>query len=115
LCVAELNNKGSRDTCSAFLCCLSESRELLPEAELLLQTAEKIHPADRKPVHMMLLLLMLTASVAKHPTPSVSKQILDMAVSYFEKFEVEMFDRSAASRVEMCYSIVILCRSSVVL
>jgi hypothetical protein len=103
LCVAELNSKGSADMCSLFLCCLSESRELLPEAEHLLQTAEKIHPADRKPVHMMLLLLMLTASVAKQPTPSISQQILDMAVSYFEKCEVEMFDRSAASRVEMLY------------
>jgi len=90
-----------------FLCCLSESRELLPEAELLLQAAEKIHPADRKPVHMMLLLLM-ASSVAKQATPAISQQILDMAVAYFEKCEVEMFDRSAASRVEVCYTIVFL-------
>jgi hypothetical protein len=96
-----------------FLCCLSESRELLPGAELLLQAAEKIHPADRKPVHMMLLLLMMTSSVAKQPTPAISQQILDMAVSYFEKYQVEMFDRSAASRVEIYYIIVILLRSTV--
>jgi len=113
LCVAELNTKGSTDTCSVFLCCLSESRELLPEAELLLQAAEKIHPADRKPIHMMLLLLMMASSVAKQPTPAISQQILDMAVSYFEKCEVEMFDRSAASRVEICYVIVMLLRSTV--
>jgi hypothetical protein len=97
-----------------FLCCLFESRELLPEVELLLQAAEKIHPADRKPVHMMLLLLMMASSVAKQPTPAISQQILDMAVSYFEKCEVEMFDRSAASRVEICHIIVvILLRSTV--
>ena len=113
LCVAELNTKGSTDMCSVFFCCLSESRELLPEAELLLQAAEKIHPAERKPVHMMLLLLMMASSVAKQPTPAISQQILDMAVSYFEKCEVEMFDRSAASRVEICYIVVILLRSTV--
>jgi len=89
-CVAELNTKGTTDTCSVFLCCLSESRELLPEAELLLQAAEKIHPANRKPVHMMLLLLMMASSVAKQPTPAISQQILDMAVSYFEKCEVDI-------------------------
>jgi len=110
-CVAELNTKGSTDTCSVLLCCLSESRELLPEAELLLKAAEKICPADRKPVHMMLLLLMMASSVAKQPTPAISQQILDMAVSYFEKCEVKMFDRCAASRVEICYIVVILLRS----
>jgi hypothetical protein len=110
---AELNTKGCTDMSSVFLCCLSESRELLPDAELLLQAAEKINPANRKPVHMMLLLLMMAYSVAKRPTPAISQQILDVSVSYFEKCQVEMCDRSAASRVEMCYIIVILLRSTV--
>jgi hypothetical protein len=96
LCVAELNTKGSTDTCSVFLGCLSESRELLPDVELLLEAAEKIHPANRRPVHMMLLLLMMASSVANKPTPAVSQRILDMAVSYFEQCQVQMCDISVS-------------------
>jgi hypothetical protein len=80
-----------------FLHCLSESRELLPDVDLLLQAAEKIYPANRKPIHMMLLLLMMASAVAKQPTPALSQQILDMAVSYFEKCQVEICGSSAAS------------------
>jgi citrate lyase gamma subunit len=90
-----------------FLCCLSESRELLPDVDLLLQAAEKIHPANRKPVHMMLLLLMMASSVAKQPTAAVSQQILDMAVTYFEKCQVEIGDRSAAS-CTVCVCLIVL-------
>jgi hypothetical protein len=91
--VTELKSRGSTgtltDICSAFLKCLSENRELLPDVELLLEATEKIHPANRTPVHILLLLLMLVSSLSKKPTPAISQQILDMAMLYFEQFRVK--------------------------
>jgi hypothetical protein len=77
------------DICSAFLKCLSENRELLPDVELLLEAAQKVHPARRTPVHILLLLMMLVSSVSKKPTTALSQQILDLAVIYFEQFQVK--------------------------
>jgi hypothetical protein len=94
LFVTELSTIGSAGTitnvCSAFLICLSENGELLPDVELLLEAAEKFHPVNRKPVHTFLLLLLLVSSASKQPTPAVSQQILDMAVSYVDKYQVWM-------------------------
>jgi hypothetical protein len=77
------------DVCFAFLKCLSENRELLPDVELLLEAIQKVHPSNGKPVHTLLLLLMLVSSVSKRPTPALTHQILDMAVLYFEQFQVK--------------------------
>jgi hypothetical protein len=78
------------NVCSAFLTCLSENREFLPDVELLLEAAEKFHLANRKPVHLFLLLLLLVSSASKQPTPAVSQQILDVAVSYVDQYQVWM-------------------------
>jgi hypothetical protein len=72
-----------------FLKCLSENRELLPDVELLLEATQKVHPTNRTPVHILLLLLMLVSSVSKRPTPALSQQMLDMAVLYFQQFQVK--------------------------
>jgi hypothetical protein len=94
LFVTELSTTGSAavitNVCSAFLTCLSENRELLPDVELLLEVAERFHPANRKPVHLFLLLLLLVSSACNQPTPALSLQILDMAVSYVDRYQVCM-------------------------
>jgi hypothetical protein len=54
-----------------------------------LEATRKVHPANGTPVHILLLLLMMVSSVSKKPTPALSQQILDMAVLYFEQFQVK--------------------------
>jgi hypothetical protein len=91
--VTELKSRGSTgmltDICSAFLKCLSENKELLPDVELLLEATQKVHPANRTPVHILLLLMILVSSVSKKTTTAQSQQILDMAVLYLEQFQVK--------------------------
>jgi hypothetical protein len=76
------------DICTAFLKCLSENKELLPDVEVLLEATQKVHPASRTPVYILLLLMMLVSSVSKKSSTALSQQILDMAVLYFEQFQV---------------------------
>jgi hypothetical protein len=92
--ITELKSRGSTgmlaDICSAFLKCLSENRELLPDVELLLEATQKIQPASRTPVHTLLLMMMLVSSVSNNPTTALSQQILDVAVLYFKQFQVKI-------------------------
>ncbi|XP_069672379.1 HEAT repeat-containing protein 1 [Periplaneta americana] len=74
--------------CSAFIRCLEDSKEHIPDVQLLLGAAEKVPQEKRKPIDVVMLILMLAAAAVKEPDQACSQRVLNVAVSYVECYQM---------------------------